>query len=270
MLNIFKYKSQLFLVISTFFILSILVLHNISCRKEPLESPAFDIYKEAVSAYDKERYSEALLLVEKAIGRDDKLTIAWTLKGECLLKLGRSDEALKSFDRAIEIEPGDFIVLTVKGALLDDMGRREEALKILQDAIVIKPDYAPAWFYKARALCRMEKKEEAVKAYEEAIDNNIDMVEAFTNLGILLIDLGRYDEAYNIYDRMMKKYPDIIGLALYCKAAVSAMRGDKKLMIEQLRECFKLEPSYRNYIMTDRMFTRYWEDKDFIDVATLK
>jgi len=256
------------IVILTSIILTVLFIFNLGCRRNPSESPAFDLYKKAATAYDAGRYSEALALTEQALKQDDKLSVAWTLKGECLLKLGNSSEAMNAFNKALEIEPRDFIVLTAKGALLDDTGKREEALKVFEDVLSIKPDYAHAWFYKARALARFGKKEDAIDSYKKSIENNIDMVEAYTNLGVLLIDTARYDEAYNIYNRMMEKYPDIKGLALYCKASVSAMKGDKKLMLEQLRECLKLEPSYRNYIMTDNLFAEYWEDKDLIDVAT--
>jgi len=269
MYNILKRKL---LVISTYIILIFIfiIFFNFGCKRNPSESPAFDLYKKAVTSYDSGIYSEALALTEQAIKKDDKLAVAWTLRGECLLKLGKTDEALKSFNKAIEIEPHDFIVLTAKGSLLDDTGKREEALKVFDDALSVKPDYAPAWFYKARALARLGKREDAIGAYKKAIENNIDMVEVYTNLGILLIDTQRYDEAYSIYDEMMEKYPNIKGLALYCKASVSAMKGDKKLMLEQMRECLKMEPSYKDYIMTDNLFSKFWEDKDLINIATSK
>lgn len=254
-----------------FIVMSMVVIMNsyiTGCKKSTSDSPGFEMYEKAVSAFEAGKYEDALTMVNKAIEMDEDLAVAWGLKGEIYVQTGQKDKALDAFDKALEIEPRDFVVMTARGALLDDMGSGEEALKVLDRALVLKPEYALAWFYKARALKRLGRDEEAVDAYREAIDKNIDMVEAYTNLGYLLIDMERYDEAYEVYDRMVLRFPEVKALGLYCKACCSAKKGDKKLMLKQLSESIELEPSYRDYIMTDNIFCDYWEDRELIELAT--
>ncbi len=50
-------------------------------------------------------YDEAITIYDKAIGINQKYSMAWNNKGNALKNLNKSDESIKAFDKAIEINP---------------------------------------------------------------------------------------------------------------------------------------------------------------------
>ena len=65
--------------------------------------------------------------------------VFWTVKGICLNRLGRKEEALKIFDLALELDPGYAIAWNNRGNVLDDLGRLEESLAAYDKAVALDP-----------------------------------------------------------------------------------------------------------------------------------
>jgi len=57
------------------------------------------------------------------------VSMAWSSRGYCLIKLGRIQDAIKSFDKALELYPGNS----------DAVYGRVEAIRVMW------PSYTPAW-----------------------------------------------------------------------------------------------------------------------------
>jgi len=62
---------------------------------------------------------------------------------------------------------------------------------------------------------------------------------------------------------VFKKYKDVYSIVLNDISSLYALIGDKKGMIEYLKETKKVHPKFIS-LKNDEDFKEYWEDKDFL------
>lgn len=97
-------------------------VHMASCRKEM------------------EAFEAALEDLQAAEQHNNELKEIYNLRGYCLFKLKRHEEAIAAFERAIEIDPGSAIDYANIGSNLRELGHKEEAIKCYRMALELDPD----------------------------------------------------------------------------------------------------------------------------------
>lgn len=157
---------------------------------------------------------EALAIVERAFAKIPRggeanpvFAALWTLKGICLNRLGRKDEALRCFDAAVEINPGYGEAWNNKGSVLDDFGRLEESLAAYERAVALNPKDANSFCDRGYVLKKLKRVEEAVASYDQALAIAPDHLLALNNKGNALLALKRWQDAVACYDRVLAIQP---------------------------------------------------------------
>ena len=82
-----------------------------------------------------QRFDDALIAYDRAIGLSNNSTYALTGKAEALYRLGRVEDSLHAIDRVLKIDPKDAVTLLSKARILYDMAepaRRSEGLNLFK------------------------------------------------------------------------------------------------------------------------------------------
>jgi len=148
-----------------------------------------------VVAYHLGRHEEALNLIGKAIGLNDRVADFHCNMGLVLFALGRAKEAVAHFTRAIVLEPRHALSFNNLGNLLRDEGKPLEAEMQLRRAIALNPNYVEAHYNLAITLAAQGRLDEAAAQYRHALTLAPNFANARNNLGILLQQQGKPDEA---------------------------------------------------------------------------
>ncbi|MDF5731614.1 MAG: tetratricopeptide repeat protein [Rhizonema sp. PD38] len=156
----------------------------------------------------KKYYEEALSVYDNFVKKQPNDPIAWTDRGNVLLKLNRPQDAIASYSKALEIDGNFYVALLGKGNALITRGKREEALLAYNQASKIRPDDYLIWFTRGNLLARdFHDNDEALKSFDEAIKQRGDFDLAWLNKGTALLELKRYDEALVAFDRAKSLNP---------------------------------------------------------------
>jgi tetratricopeptide (TPR) repeat protein len=129
------------------------------------------------------------------IHKNPKSHLGFLLKGNCLYKLNRQEEAIKSFDKALELMPNCVGAIYNKGFIEYNSKQYKEALKLFKEAISkiepidsnIKKYY---YLYYSKGLCEYQ-----LENYESALNSFIKSNELKENDYLILDNIGRcYDK----------------------------------------------------------------------------
>jgi tetratricopeptide (TPR) repeat protein len=180
--------------------------------------------------YNLRRYKEALTAYDKAIQLQADSLPSWTGRGLTLEKLERYGEAIASFDKALEFQNNSPELWSGKGNALLSLNRYDEAIKAFDKAIELKADDAQAWYSKGRALQSIKRYDDAISSYDKASQFKPDFVQAWYNRGNALVNLQRYNDAFAAYDKAVQYQPD------FSLAWLS--RGNTLINLQRYQEAF--------------------------------
>ncbi len=97
-------------------------------EKNKNQNKAASLLKKAVALFLRENAEAALKTVDELISQYKEEPMAYYLRGEILLRLGRKSEALSSFREALRLEPYNFAAAYRLAQLLEEKGDFKEAL----------------------------------------------------------------------------------------------------------------------------------------------
>ncbi len=118
-----------------------LELFSEALRHNPEPREVASIYVHVASCEkDMGRFGDALHSLDKAEKHNSELMEIYNLKGYCLYRLKRHEEAISAFERAIEIDPGSGINYANIGSNLRELGHHEEAIRLYRMALELDPD----------------------------------------------------------------------------------------------------------------------------------
>src|SRR5579883_730743 len=204
---------------------------------------ATELYKQANTLYELQRYKDALNAYEQAAKIQPNYAQAWNGQAETLSELKEYQEALTAYDKAIQIQPNyleawrgrsfvlnhlqryqeaiasfdktlqlqqnkDPEVWNAKGEALSHLNQNDQAVKSYEKAIELKQDYYEAWYNKGWALQNLKQYEQALAAYNKAIKFKPDYEQAWYNQGNVLVNLGRFQDAFAAYDKAVQYKPN--------------------------------------------------------------
>jgi tetratricopeptide (TPR) repeat protein len=154
---------------------------------------------------------------------DEKVSLCFSEKGECLRQLGQFDEAVAACEEGIrrDTELGDLRSIAVGkiqiGSIRGDQGRYDEALEALaeargQFAQLDEPDsLAIVWHQTGNVYHQIEDYEAAEDAYRNALALEVQLgdvsgqAKTLTQLGMTYDSLERYEEAVAFYQHAVEK-----------------------------------------------------------------
>ncbi|MBF2066846.1 MAG: tetratricopeptide repeat protein [Calothrix sp. C42_A2020_038] len=156
------------------------------------------------------RYQDALLAYDKAIQISPNSKDAWRGRGFTLDKLRRPSEALASYEKALIIQPNDFEVWNAKGKSLENLKRYDDALAAFDKAVELKSDYYLSWYNKGKMLHHLKRYDDAIGAYDKVIELKPSYQEAWYSKGNALVNLQRYQDAFIAYDKAVQFKSDYV------------------------------------------------------------
>ena len=153
------------------------------------------------------RHAEALASCDRALAISPDSAMVHYNRGNVLLDLNRYAESLASYDRVLALMPGNAAALYNRGNVLQQLGRHAEALENYGRLLAVTPDNAAALYNRGVALQELNRYAEALASYEQALALVPDDVDVLTNRGISLYELNRYEEALASYDKALAIKP---------------------------------------------------------------
>src|SRR5262249_5226094 len=111
-------------------------------------------------------YPQGIDALDRAIALRPEFAYAWMNRANCLIGLGRADEALAGLARALELQPGHAPIHYNLGLLHYRLtGRYEEAAAHYKRAIELAPQYWNAHLHYAHVLFLLGRFREAWPHY---------------------------------------------------------------------------------------------------------
>ena len=191
---------------------------------------AIELYNQANTLYELQRYKDALVVYEKAVDIKPKYAKGWNGQGKTLYELKQYKEALAVYDKAIQIQPDYLEAWSGRGFVLQKLQRYNEAIASFDKALQLESNHSNLWNAKGEALSHLTQYDNAIKAYDKAIELKLPYYEAWYNKGLALHNLKRYEEAIASFDKAVEFKPDYY-LAWY-------NRGNALVNLQRYQEAF--------------------------------
>ncbi|KAB8314540.1 serine/threonine-protein kinase [Tolypothrix campylonemoides VB511288] len=167
-----------------------------------------ELYKQANTLYELQRYQDALSRYEKAVNIRPEYAQAWNGQGKTLYELKEYKEALAAYDQAIQLEPDYLLAWSGRGFTLNKLQRYQEAIASFDKALQLQNNYPEVWNAKGEALAKLNEYDQALKSYDKAIELNKEYYGAWYNKALLLQNIKRYDESISAYDKVLELKQD--------------------------------------------------------------
>jgi tetratricopeptide (TPR) repeat protein len=139
--------------------------------------------------------------------------------------------------------PQDADAVGELGMLLELYRHREDAALCYRRAHLIEPAAFKWLYYRASLLLSQNKGEEALPVLTAALQLSPEYLPARLELGEALFRAAKLEAATEIYDGILKDYPDTAE-AYYGLGRVRAARGDQAGAAEMFRKACELFPTY--------------------------
>jgi tetratricopeptide (TPR) repeat protein len=183
------------------------------------------LHMTGVIALQQGETQRAALLIQRAIGLNPAVALAYVNLAVALNALRRFDAAIESCERALALDPDSAEALSNRGNALLALNHRDAALASYDRVVALRPAYAEGHYNRANALRSLGRLEEAAAAYEQAVALRPDFLEAVVNLGAALDRLRRPREALAAFDAAVAAHP----------ASAAAHSGRAKVLNELVR-----------------------------------
>ncbi len=171
-------------------------------------------------------HARAIDCYDKSLELNPKDAVAWSNKGNPLIKLGRYEEALTCYDKSLELNPKDAVAWSNKGNPLIKLGRYEEALACYEKSLELDPKSAYPRFNRSEPLFAMHRWDEGFEAIRDAflqskLDNLGDTATMFSLIFRLSEDDARLQSRISTLVDLYQQAAEERG---YCKPTQGAER----------------------------------------------
>jgi tetratricopeptide (TPR) repeat protein len=189
---------------------------------------------------DSKRYTEAEVLLRKAILIDSGTEKAYVNLTSLLVKNNRLEEALQVFQQGLKANPNSRELYNNLGVFYNLVGKQDLAIQSLLKSISIPPPYAEAYTNLGVVYADQKRWEDAERCYRLGISVLYENPKAHFNLGVALFSTGRMAEAAEAF-KITLKFAPLDSWALYNLACVYIELGNAKAALDILPGLRKID-----------------------------
>jgi len=150
------------------------------------------------------RADQALTLFEALFQTDPGDVDALYRIGQCHLELDQPEQAEGALRRALQLAPGSHEILEFLGQALVRLGRDAEAIECLQRALASSPEHEAIHRALGNAYLNERRYPEAIEAFDRSIAAGGNTAAMHCNRGAALHRLRRLDEARDAFHRALE------------------------------------------------------------------
>jgi tetratricopeptide (TPR) repeat protein len=179
-----------------------------SYRRATLIDPRLDIalYNLGTALEEQGTYAEAIAVYERlCAGRANAPAQAG--RGNCLVALGRTEEAIAAYRDAIALDPAQAGAHANLGAMLLQRQEFAAALDSVERAIALQPHHAEANLNKGIILNELGRPEEALAAFDRARDGATETAEMVFQRALAVGNVGQTREARILLESVLELSP---------------------------------------------------------------
>ncbi|MFO8012071.1 MAG: tetratricopeptide repeat protein, partial [Phycisphaerae bacterium] len=187
------------------------------------------------------RPADALSLYDKAISRQPKAAIAYSRKGDLLIRDRRLRDALSVYRTAVRAGLDLPVFHRKMGMLLEELDRLDEAIAAYREARDGAPRDRPTSYFLASALAKRDRFDEAVEVLKTLLTHHPKDLRTFIQLAGLYLAQDELDAAEDVVLRARDLHPDATGpVALLAEVRYRQERYDDAVALA--RRVLEAEP----------------------------
>jgi tetratricopeptide (TPR) repeat protein len=205
---------------ATIAVLSLIGLAAVGCQRNT--ESVKTMLERATVLNDRERFDEALALLENAIQADRGNADAYYLRGVAYENLQRFDQALEAYSQCLRIQPDHTEAFNNRGVVHGRMGNLDLAAGDLARAVELNPDDALAWSNLGLAYHEIGDLDSAVKYYSEASKRS-NSPQILYQRGNSYLAAKRFQNAIDDYSRAIEN--DSMYSHAYLNRAIAYFRS---------------------------------------------
>ena len=222
-------------------------------QNAPLKARGYNNY--AVSIAEKDRFSEAIPYLRKAIKLDQHYPDPWSNIAVCFNKINKLDLAISHLEEAIRINPSYPEFYNNLSSFYLSKKEYEHTKILAEHAVKLRRHYGKAYFNWARAFFEEGKKEEALPLFRKAcLEADYDTIDGFIGYAECALILNKFDDAIIAFSALHQLAPNNweyyfnLANAYFCnknyQEACSAYQHLTQTHPEELRAWFNLGETY--------------------------
>jgi tetratricopeptide (TPR) repeat protein len=139
---------------------------------------------------------------------------------------GRFAEALIDIDRSVDLDPREATALHHRGNVLFALGRLDEASAAYSQSLKLSPDEAAIWNNLGAALQNLGRNDEALNAFRRATTCKPPSLNAYLGVAMMEIQAGHLDSAVATLDQREKRDPTPDAATLALRSIIARLKGD--------------------------------------------
>jgi TolB-like protein/Tfp pilus assembly protein PilF len=238
--DVFQIQNEISQAIVTQLKAALSPAEKAAIEEKPTEDKeAYDLYLRAhaliyehasvVLKEQEENAMKAIPLLESAIARDPKFTLAYCVLGDARLTVDENEKAKDALDTALRISPNSAEAHLILARYFFGTGDASTAEKEVSLAAAGLPGRVDVFNVRADVEERQGKWKEALRDREKAAELDPRDVQTADSLAILYICLRRYETAERLVDHMIAITPQqTVALFWRRKSNIALAKGDAK------------------------------------------
>jgi tetratricopeptide (TPR) repeat protein len=155
-----------------------------------------------------QKYGEAAVAFQDAIGLDPANWGYHLNLGLALKKAGQADEALAAFRKAADLNPESYSANKEAGEALAKSGQHAEAKTFYEKAVALSPDDPDAQYNLGVCQVNLGESEAALPHFEKAVELKPDYADAYYQMATILIRQNKVPEARAALEKFLALAPE--------------------------------------------------------------
>ncbi|HRI68332.1 MAG TPA: tetratricopeptide repeat protein, partial [Polyangium sp.] len=164
-------------------------------------------YQAALCLYYRDRFEEAISVLDKALARQPRSRELLRLRGDIFFRFGMVERSIANEDELIQVDPTHLHSYYIKGRALLALGRVEEASSMASYLSENASERTGTWTLMARVAHAQGKLEDEVNAWSRALQLDPNNGYLSYEKASALQQLGRLEEAITQYDHALSLDP---------------------------------------------------------------
>lgn len=218
-----------------------------------------------VVEYQLANYTQAVNLIQKAIGVSPNAGVFYNSLGKVLFALGRHNEAVEQYGKALALQPSFPEAHYNLGEVLCASNRLDEAASCIEQLLEYKPDFHAAYTILTETLSRKGETEKALARCQSALAAHPENETLICCVGTALSKLGRIDEGIAHYQHTLEIRPDFAE-AHHNLGNAFVTQGKAEMAISHYERALALKPFFTDSNSSILMALNYLPGKDAITI----